>query len=238
MPNRVKIGLLAPTHYAGDMPFPREFIDWFQAAEGLGFDSLWVLDRIFGSVKTPDAMTILALAAGVTSRVRLGTGVILLPHRNPILFAKEVATLDYISGGRVDLGIGLGGREGEFTALGIRMEERVGRFRENLAIMRKLWAEPNVSFQGRYHTFDGVTLEPRPTQPSIPIYVGGEVDAVLKRTAELADGWLGGSRNDPRLFSEKRRKIRDFARAGGRDPDALDCGNLVYLAVGVDRDEL
>ncbi|MFQ5874624.1 MAG: LLM class flavin-dependent oxidoreductase, partial [Dehalococcoidia bacterium] len=237
MMKKVRIGMLVPTYYHGEMPGPREFIEWFRAVERLGFDSIWVLDRIVGSSIAPDPLVVLAWASGVTSRVRLGTGVLLLPHRNPVLLAKEVATLDYVSGGRLDLGVGLGRREAEFAALGLRMKERVGRFRENLAIMKRLWSEPDVSYRGHYHTLEKVNLEPRPVQQGgVPIYVGGEVDGVLKRTAELADGWIGGSRNNPEIFSEKRQKIRDFAEARGRDPESLDCGNLMFLAVDEDRD--
>ena len=201
----------------------------------LGFDAIWVLDRIFSHSNVLDAMMVLAWAAGVTSKVRLGVGVLLLPHRSPVLLAKEAATLDYKSGGRLDLGLGLGRQEVEFTSVGMSMKERVGRFRENLEIMRRLWTETDVGHQGRFHNIEWGNVLPRPVQSPLPIYIGGEVDAVLKRTVELADGWIGGSRNSPETFGEKYRKLRQFAEAEGRDPDELDCGNLAFIAVTEDK---
>lgn len=234
MARDVKIGILVPTHFKGELPTSDRFIEFFKAVEILDFDAIWVLDRIFSYSKVLDAMMVLAWAAGVTTRVRLGVGVLLLPHRSPVLLAKEVATLDYMSGGRLDLGLGLGRQEVEFTSLGMSMKERVGRFRENLEIMRKLWSETDVSYQGRFHNIEWGNTLPHPVQSPLPIYIGGEVDAVLKRTVDLADGWIGGSRNNPETFGEKYRKLREFAETKGRDPDELDCGNLSFIAVTED----
>ena len=235
MARPTQMSVLVPTHFLGDLPAPADFIKWFQAAEELGFSSVWILDRIYSPSKVPDAMTMLAWASAVTSRVRLGTAVLLLPHRHPILLAKEVSTLDYISGGRLDLGIGLGGREIEFQSLGIKLEERLKRFRDNLAAMRAIWSGPDAAFEGRFVNFNNVNIEPRPVQKgNLPIWIGGEADGVLKRTAELADGWIGGARNTPEILAEKINKIKAFARDKGRDPDSLGYASLEYMTIDED----
>src|SRR5215510_6863048 len=154
MATTAKIGLMIPGSYAGALPPPAAFTTFFRTAEELGFDALWVIDRIFHDLNILDPLTLLTHAATVTSRVRLGTAVLLLAFRNPVLVAKTAATLDYLSGGRLTLGVSLGGRDYEFSSQGISMTQRVGRLRENLTVMRKLWTERHVTFHGRYYHLD------------------------------------------------------------------------------------
>jgi len=170
MATKAKVGLLIPSSYGGEPPKMAEFTEFCRQADELGFDSLWVIDRIFHTANILDPMTLLTSAATVTSRIRLGTSVLLFVFRNPILFAKTTATLDYLSGGRLILGLSLGGRDNEFGPLGVPVKQRVGRLREGLAVMRKLWTEQNVTFHGRYYNMDNVNMEPKPVQkPTIPI---------------------------------------------------------------------
>jgi alkanesulfonate monooxygenase len=236
MATTAKIGLMIPGSYAGAMPPPSAFSAFFRSAEELGFDALWVIDRIFHDLNILDPLTLLTHAAAVTSRVRLGTAVLLFAFRNPVLVAKTVATLDYLSSGRITLGVSLGGRDYEFASQGIPMTQRVGRLRENLTVMRKLWTEQQVTFHGRYYHLDQVNMEPKPVQkPSIPILMGGSVDAVLKRSAEGADGWIAGSRGTPETFHAAWQKVQAYARAIGKDPGTLESGKLLYIDVGEDR---
>ena len=238
MARPTQMSVLVPTHYRGDLPAPAEFVKWFQAVEKLGFSTVWILDRIYSPSKVPDAMTMLSWASAVTTRVRLGTAVLLLPHRHPILLAKEVSTIDYLSGGRLDLGIGLGGREVEFQSLGMKLEERVKRFRENLAAMRAIWSGPDAVYEGRFVNFSDVNIEPRPVQKeNLPIWIGGEADGVLRRTAALADGWIGGARNSPEILAEKISKIKGFAKERGRDPDSLGYASLEYMTIDEDVEQ-
>ncbi len=235
MARPTQMSVLVPTHFLGDLPTPADFKNWFRAAEDLGFASVWILDRIYSPSKVPDAMTMLTWAAAVTSRVRLGTAVLLLPHRHPILLAKEVSTIDWLSGGRLDLGVGLGGREIEFHSLGMKLEERVKRFRENLAAMRAIWSGPDAAYEGNFVNFENVNIEPRPVQKGdLPIWIGGEADGVLKRTAALADGWIGGARNSPEILAEKICKIKGFAKERGRDPESLGYASLEYMTIDED----
>jgi probable F420-dependent oxidoreductase len=236
MATTAKIGLMIPGSYVGAMPPPSAFNEFFRRADELGFDALWTIDRIFHDLNILDPLTLLAHAAAVTSRVRLGTAVLLFAFRNPVLVAKTAATLDYLSGGRLTLGISLGGRDSEFASQGIPIKQRVSRLRENLTVMRKLWTEQNVTFHGRYYQLDQVNMEPKPVQkPGIPILMGGSVDAVLKRSAETADGWIAGSRGSPETFHEAWQKVLSYARAAGHDPSTLESGKLLYIDVGEDR---
>ena len=236
MATTAKIGLMIPGSYAGAMPPPSAFGEFFRSAEELGFDALWVIDRIFHNLNILDPLTLLTHAAAATSRVRLGTAVLLLAFRNPVLVAKTAATLDYLSGGRLTLGVSLGGRDYEFASQGIPITQRVSRLRENLTVMRKLWSEQHVTFHGRYYHLDQVNMEPKPVQkPGIPILMGGSVDAVLKRSAEEADGWIAGSRGTPETFHKSWQKVQAYARAAGKDPATLESGKLLYIDVGEDR---
>jgi probable F420-dependent oxidoreductase len=236
MATTAKIGLMIPGSYDGAMPPPSAFSEFFRSAEELGFDALWVIDRIFHELNILDPLTLLTHAAAVTSRVRLGTAVLLFAFRNPVLVAKTAATLDYLSGGRLTLGVSLGGRDYEFASQGIHMSQRVSRLRENLTVMRKLWTEQYVTFHGRYYHLDQVSMEPKPVQrPGIPILMGGSVDAVLKRSAEEADGWIAGSRGTPETFHQAWEKVLSFARTAGKAPATLESGKLLYINVGEDR---
>lgn len=175
-----------------------------QRAETLGFDSLWTGEHVVlpdpreaPSPAPPDfAMlhpsTSLAYLAGVTERVKLGTGITLIAQRNPVVLAKEMASLDVVSGGRLLLGIGAGYLHQEFAALGVNFHERGARTDEYVAAMRALWNDEAPSFNGRFVRFDNVQAMPRPVQAGgPPVIVGGASDAALKRTVDYAQGWYG-----------------------------------------------
>lgn len=171
--------------------------------EAAGFDSLWAGEHVvLPSPRVPpspmdpddpilDPLLALAHLAAVTSRVRLVTGIVILPQRNPVVLAKEVASLDVLSGGRFTLGIGAGYVEPEMTAIGVPLSERGRRTDEYLAAMRALWEMESPVFEGRFARFSGVDAYPRPAQRPLPIVVGGHSPAAYDRTARDADGWYG-----------------------------------------------
>ena len=238
MPTDAKMGLLIPGSFAVAPPNMEEYTQFFRRADDLGFHSLWVIDRIFHQINIMEPLTLLTCAAAVTTRVRLGTSVLLSLFRNPVQLARTTATLDYLSGGRVTLGVSLGGRDFEFEPMGIAKERRVSRFRENLTLMRKLWAETDVTHHGRFYHLDNLNVSPKPVQkPGIPIIIGGSADAVLKRSAEEADGWVAGGAGGPDTFRQAWQKVQGYARAAGKDPDSLDSGKLMYIFVGEDREQ-
>ncbi len=189
MASDVKIGLLVPGGFGGTPPSMAEFNSFFRRADELGYDSLWVIDRLFHNINIIDPMTLMACAAAVTDRIRLGTSVLLFVMRNPALVAKTISTIDYLSGGRVTLGISLGGRDNEYEPMGVDVKRRVSRFTEGLEVMRRLWNEDGVTHHGRFFDMDNVTVNPKPVQkPGIPVIFGGTAEGVFKRTGELADG--------------------------------------------------
>jgi probable F420-dependent oxidoreductase len=210
-------------------------------AEAAGFESLWggehvVLPSTIGSrypytadgkiptepdTPIPDPLIWLAFAAAAAPTVRLGTCILIVPQRNPLVLAKELATLDQLSGGRIELGLGLGWLREEFEALGVPWEQRGARNDEYIDAMRALWAGPNAEFHGRFVDFDPVTCSPRPVQRSIPILVGGDTDRAIDRAARLADGYFPGEGDAARLRALIQR-VRDAAQRHGRDPATIE----------------
>lgn len=200
--------------------------------EDLGYDSVWTSEHIFFYFPTFDALTSLAAMAARTNRIRLGTAVMLLPLRPAALAAKEVASVDIISGGRVILGIGVGGEyPKEFEAVGVPVKERGRRADEAIQVMKLLYGQDNVTFQGRYTTLNGVTLQPKPKQPGgPPIWIAGRSEAAMRRAGRLGDGYI------PYLFSPERlrdgaAKVREYAERSRRDPSAITIAIYQFICL-------
>ena len=200
-----------------------------QAAEALGFDSVWVSDHIvvphsaiprFGEVFF-EPFTTLAYVAGQTRRIRLGTSVIILPYRNPLFMAKALATIDVLSGGRLIVGAAVGWLAEEFEALGIPFKERGARSNEAIKVMKLLWTEADPRFEGRFFKFAGIKAEPKPLQkPHPPIWIGGSSTAALKRAAEFAEAWHPSHRPIEDIAASAMQ-FKALAKAQGRDPNSL-----------------
>jgi len=200
-----------------------------EKCEEIGLDSLWALDRIVYDNLEP--LTLLTAAAAVTSKIRLGTSVLLAALRHPTLLAKTAATVDFLSAGRVTLGIGFGSRENDFASVGIPFEHRGGRVEELVRLVRRLWTEDGVTHKGKFYQLENVTIGPRPIQaPHPPIWMGGNAEAALKRAARLADGYICGSSAVPE-FPALWEKISGFAIAAGRDPKKIARAGLTFMAI-------
>jgi len=185
-----------------------------------------------------EPVTLLSYVAAITTKVRLGTSVILLPLRNPIQLAKAYSTLDVMSRGRAILGVGLGGGHlgSHEDVFGYRREGRVTRFSEAVQIIKLLWTEPKASFRGRYWNFQDVSMEPKPLQnPHLPIIFGGHHENALRRAVKYADGWMGAGSSSAGSFIRESGRIRDMLAEAKRDPATFHCAKRVYLAV--DNDE-
>jgi probable F420-dependent oxidoreductase len=248
MPESLPVGCTLPT--SGAAADPAAIGALAQTAEDLGFDSVWISDHVvvperissaypyspdgrFPTLPTQaylEPLATLGYLAGVTRRVRLGTAVLILPYRHPLLTAKIIATLDTLSGGRVDLGIGVGWMREEFEALGLApelYEHRGSVTDEQLRILKTVWTEEVAGFDGRFYHFEPVGAHPHPTQrPHPPVWVGGHTRPALRRTAQFGDGWLPiGGRPPADLPPEEVAgciaRIRSQAERAGRDPDAL-----------------
>lgn len=169
-----------------------------------------------------EAFITLGAIAAVTRRVQLGTEVLVLPQRQPTLVAKQVGTLDVLSGGRVRLGCGVGWQASEFESLGVPFEERGRRMDECLQLLRLYWTEPSVTFHGRYYQVEAMGMDPKPVQAGgPPIWLGGGSEAALRRIGRLGDGWLAGGGERPETVRDKLAIIHRTAEEAGRDPAAI-----------------
>jgi probable F420-dependent oxidoreductase len=212
-----------------------------QTAERVGFESLWTVEHVVvpkgyqspypyaqngkmpGPEESPipDPLVWLSYAAAVTKKIRLATGILILPQRHPVYVAKEVATLDQLSGGRVLFGVGGGWNKPEMENHGTAYATRFAKLEEQLRALKTIWSEDEAEFHGAHVDFDPLWCWPKPvTRPHPPIYLGGETDHTLRRIVRLADGWLPRVR-DPELVLSGIGRLRAFAREAGRAEDSI-----------------
>ena len=177
----------------------------------------------------------MAAIAARTQRLKFGPSVMMLPLRHPIAVAKEIATLDFLSQGRVIMAVGLGADEVEAEAFKVPLKSRGAMTDEGIAVLRKLWAGADVSHQGKYYQFDQVTISPRPTK-KIDIWVGGRTEHALRRVARVSDGWFA-SFVTPQEFAEGQAKIAEFAVAYGRADEEIEAGSIVFCHVDTDGEK-
>jgi probable F420-dependent oxidoreductase len=169
------------------------FLEWVDLCEGSAIDSIWFSDRLVSSSPTLEPMTAMAVVAGRTKRLKFGMNAIVLPYRNPVVLAKECATLDFLSGGRLLPAFGVGAEIApEWAALGRSPVGRGAQSDEMIEIMTRLWSEERVTFAGKHFTVREATIAPRPVQQPLPLWIGGSSDAAIRRTARLGTGWLAG----------------------------------------------
>jgi probable F420-dependent oxidoreductase len=226
--------------YARDPAVRDRIRDVAVAADRLGFDVVWTAEHLIfpATLRTPypygggrapfdvtdpilDVCSTLAYVAAVTSRVRLGTSVIVLPYHHPIALAKALATVDVLSNGRLLLGVAGGWLREEFDLLGVPFDERGVRTDEYLALLKRLWSEERVTFRGRFFALEDAAFFPKPLQrPHPPIWIGGDSPAALRRVARVGDGWMAVPRSLAELETSIATIRRD-AKAAGRDPHAI-----------------
>ncbi len=217
-----------------------------QRAEAAGFESLWGGEHVVLPVSIespypysadgkipatndtpiPDPLIWLAFAAAAAPTMRLGTCILIVPQRNPLVLAKELATLDQLSGGRVELGLGVGWLREEFDALGVPWERRGARNDEYVEAMRALWAGPAAEFHGDFVNFDPVTCSPRPVQDTIPIITGGDSDVAIRRAARIADGYFPGE-NDIDALKAIITRLHQAAQDHDRDPASIEVNAML-----------
>ena len=229
MPN---IGLVFVT--PAPLTKPDNVVNFAKKCEQMGADSMWTIDRV--AYDNLESLTILAAAAATTRKIRLGTSVLLAGLRHPALLAKTVATLDFISNGRLTVGVGFGSRESDFSAVEIPWEARGSRAVEGIQLMKRLWTEENVTHKGRFFDVQNLTLGPRPIQKPIPIWTGGSAEVALKRAGTWANGFICGSSAIPD-FPSTWEKVAQYARAASRDPKEIEKAGLTFMAVNDDHDK-
>jgi len=227
-----------------------------RAVEELGYDSLWVSDHVVIPHRirsrypynatgdfplTPDTdflepIVVMALVAGVTSKIRLGTSVLVLPHRHPVLAAKMLATLDHVAPGRVILGAGVGWMKEEIELFGVKHERRGAWSDEAIRVMRACWTDGRVSFKGQFFTLDDLGVRPRPANHSIPIWIGGHTERALRRVVTLGDGWHAAFPT-PDKMREGIAELRKACAREGRVPATLTISARVGLPARKSADE-
>ncbi|HEY5830649.1 MAG TPA: LLM class F420-dependent oxidoreductase [Hyphomicrobiaceae bacterium] len=217
----------------------KEAVALAQAAEAAGFESLWTVEHTIvpagyasaypydpsgkmaggrNDIPLPDPLIWMGYIAAATKRIKLATGILILPQHNPVITAKQVATLDHLSGGRILLGVGVGWLEEEFKALGVPFAERGARMDEYIAAMRELWSAEAPTFKGRFVAFEGAYCRPQPVNKAVPIIVGGHSEAAARRAGRLGDGFFPARGAPADLIAV----ARNAAQAAGRDPDKLE----------------
>jgi probable F420-dependent oxidoreductase len=228
----------------GIMPGP-----WPTGRDGAGFlwtlcdmlersdvDSIWLSDRLSSPAPVPEVMTTLAAIAARTTRLKFGPSVVVLPYRTPVVAAKEMATVDWLSQGRLFPAVGVGVElPREFDASGVPFAERGRRTDEAIRVMRLLWTQDEVSFQGEFYKLDRVSIFPKPWQTPPPIWIGGKSEAAMRRTARLGDGWIP-SLITPDELREGVQKVQELAAAAGRQVPEDHFGTLISYAIA-DTDE-
>jgi probable F420-dependent oxidoreductase len=207
-----------------------------RAIEDIGYDELAVFDHVVMGHPTEtraaplyppqmpilEALITLGFAAAVTERVSLSTEVLVLPQRQPVLVAKQVSTLDTLSGGRVRLGVGVGWQQAEYDVLGENFGDRGARMDEAMRLLRACWGDERIDFDGRHYRSDAIAMEPKPPQGSrLPIWVGGGTPRALRRAGELGDGWMATATMADEQLPEAVDTIKRHAEAAGRDPGAV-----------------
>ena len=218
---------------------PAAAVELLQAGEEAGFESAWAIEHTVvpagyesaypyspsgkmaggqDDIPLPDPLVWLAWAAASTTRIKLGTAILILPQHNPVTVAKQAATIDRLSGGRLLLGVGIGWMREEFAALGASFDDRAARMDEYIAVMRELWRSEPATFHGEFVRFDRVYCSPRPAAGAVPIIVGGHSPAAARRAGRIGDGFFPARGAPAELFDLARRT----AEENGRDPDAVE----------------
>src|SRR3989442_943473 len=202
-----------------------------QRAEALGFSDLWVTNNPLDHAGCFDSFTLLTHAAALTSTIRVGVSVLVLPLYNPIHVAHQVATLDYLSGGRAVLGVGLG-REQHYTEFQIPRERRVRRFLEEVELMKALWTQPKVTYRGQIFQLEDGVMGPKPVQkPHPPVWLGGGHPDALRRAAAIADGWMGAGGSTSAAFGKSVPLVRAALEKAGRDPASFPISKRGFMSV-------
>jgi probable F420-dependent oxidoreductase len=251
----VRLGAIFPQTEIGNDP--GAIADFARAAEAAGYDHLLAFDHVLGAVPRPgwrgpytvehpfhEPFVLFGFLAGLTRRLELTTGIVILPQRQTALVAKQAAEVDVLSGGRLRLGVGIGWNEVEYEALGMDFHTRGRRMAEQVRVLRLLWTQEVVTFQGRWHRITQAGINPLPVQRPIPLWMGGHAEPALRRAARLADGWMAGGtlrtstvQGPPANLETYRgivERLRVLVREAGRDPAAFGIEGRIAYQVGPD----
>ena len=243
---KLQVGIAIPQMFMDGVAAPSQISDFLTKVEALGFHSVWTQDPVVEGIPALEPLPLLAFAAAQSSRLKLGTSVLLTAFRDPYFLAKQVAAVDQLSEGRVILGVGLGGASrtpqgatrsrDAYDRLGVSVSGRVIRFEEGIRIIKKLWTEEEVTYEGRFWQLNERAMKLKPVQkPHPPIWFGAHADRALRRAVRMGDGWMGAGYFSTKNFKAEIKLIRQYLEEEGRDPQTFPLSKRVYMLIDKDK---
>jgi probable F420-dependent oxidoreductase len=233
----MRFAIAIPQFFADGEFDPGQFRAYMGRAEELGFSSAWTMEAVLGSGPQLAPLEAMTFAAACTSRIRLGCTVFVTPLHSPVHLAKALSSLDQLSRGRVEVGIGTGGKARPFAAFGISADRYVARFSEGLAVMKALWTQPRVTFDGEFWQLHDAAMEPKPFQkPHPPVWFGASSEPALRRAVRLGDGFFGAGSSPTASFVDQVKVVRQALSEAGRDPGSFPIAKRIYVVVDDDAE--
>ena len=229
---RMRFAIAIPQFFSDGEFDPAAFAAYFRRAEELGFESAWALEQTLSPEPQLGPVEAMTYAAACTERMRLGCVVFVSTLHSPVHLAKSLSTLDQISRGRIEIGVGTGGKWRPFAAFGVNPDRYIARFTEGLALMKALWTQPRVTFDGEFWQLQDEAQEPKPFQkPYPPLWFGGSGPAALRRAVRLGDGFFGAGSTTTEAFAGQVRLVRETLAGTGRPDSGFPIAKRVYIAV-------
>jgi probable F420-dependent oxidoreductase len=232
------VGIEIPQVRTTEAPTAAELADWLRQVDEAGFHSAWAMESQLVAASALEPFSVLAFAAANTISIGLGVAVAILALHQPVRLARQAATIDRLSDGRLTLGVGIGAPVLPVGAFGISSTERAPRFEEYLDVMRRLWTGSEVDFEGRFVTLRRARMEPKPVQNPLPVWFGASSPPALKRAARLADGWIGAGSTPSSAFPAQVTQLKENLAVQGRDPDSFPIGKRAYVAIDRPAEEV
>lgn len=231
----MRFAISIPQHVADGTFDPAKLRDYLTRAEALGFHSAWTQEAVIGPAPTLAPLELMTFAAACTQRLRLGCAVFVTPLHNPVHLAKSISTLDQLSQGRIEVGIGAGGKGRMFSAFDADPATFVTRFNEGLTLMKLCWTEPHISFSGRFWQLDNATMEPKPFQkPYPPLWIGGSHPAAVRRALRYGNGFFGAGSSTTAQFVQQMQELRAAIAESPQDHSAFQIAKRVYILLDDD----
>jgi len=231
----VKFAIAIPQFFADGEFDPAAYRSYFARAEELGFDSAWAQENMLGSSPQLSPLESMSYAAACTEQLRLGCVVFVSTLHSPVHLAKSLASLDQLSRGRIDVGVGTGGKMRPFAAFGVDPDRYAARFTEGVELMKALWTQPRVTFDGEFWQLRDAAMEPRPFQkPHPPLWFGANSPTALRRAVRLGDGFFGAGATPTARFAEQVQLVREALAAAGRAATDFAIAKRVYIAIDED----
>jgi probable F420-dependent oxidoreductase len=232
---RMRFAISIPQFYSDGEFDPAAFRAYFARAEELGFHSAWAQEQVLGPAPQLGPIETMTYAAACTKRLRLGCAVFVSTLHSPVHLAKSLSTLDQLSGGRIEIGVGTGGKGRQFAAFGVDPGRYVARFTESLALMKALWTDARITFDGKFWQLQDAAMEPKPFQkPFPPIWFGGSGPAALRHAVRLGTGFFGAGSSPTANFAEQVQIVREALAESGRPAQDFPIAKRIYIAVDED----